>query len=335
MTARRARTRGSRGAGRGRVGENGGVDTAAGAHEARGARAAGGSESGPALAELLAESVDRLGESGIEDPGVDAQLLLAHALGVSRGRLQALAVLGRRLDAEEAARAQELVDERARRVPLQHLTGRAPFRTIELSVGPGVFVPRPETEVVAQYAVDALLAVPSPEPIAVDLCTGSGAIALALAAEVPTARVWAVERSPEALAWAERNVAELGDGRVALVAGDAAAAHRLPALAGLAGQVDAVVSNPPYVPEGMVPRDPEVRHHDPEAALYSGADGLDLIRAISRAARELVRPGGALVLEHAEPQGAAIRALLTADGWRAAATHQDLTRRDRVTTAVR
>lgn len=284
------------------------------------------------VAALLREIETMLAAAGIES-GPDAELLLGHVLGESRGRVQALAVMGGRLRGEDREAALELASERARRVPLQHLTGRGAFRSIELEVGPGVFVPRPETETVAQFAIDALRAVPRPDPIAVDLCTGSGAIALAIANEVSTARVWAVEKSPEAHAWATRNVARLGDDRVELLLGDAADAPRL--LAALLGRVDVLVSNPPYVPSGMVPRDPEVRDHDPALALYSGADGLDLIRVISRVGRELVAPGGALVLEHAEGQGAAIRALLTADGWRAPATHQDLTLRDRATTAVR
>ncbi|MBN9613811.1 MAG: methyltransferase, partial [Actinobacteria bacterium] len=172
------------------------------------------------------------------------------------------------------------------------------------------------------------------ERIAVDLCTGSGTIALALAQEVPTARVWAIEKSREAHAWAQRNVAALGDGRVELLLGDAAdAAVLLPEQ--IVGLVHVLVSNPPYVPADMVPRDPEVRDHDPELALYSGADGLDLVRVISKVGLRLVAPGGTLVLEHAETQGDAIRALLAADGWRAPSTHRDLTLRDRATVALR
>lgn len=291
----------------------------------------GHTEMRAALAQLQGTLVD----GGIEDPGADVELILAHVLGVSRGRVQALSLLGETLTETQWEAARELAEERARRVPLQHLTGRAPFRTIELSVGPGVFVPRPETETVAQFAIDALQLVPSPEPVAVDLCTGSGAIALALAHEVPRARVWAVEKSREAHAWAERNVAEWGDGRVTLLRGDVARLDAIAEVAELAGRVDVLISNPPYVPADMVPRDPEVRDHDPELALYGGADGLDVVRIISRGARDLVRPGGLLVLEHAEQQGAAIRALLATDGWRAAATHQDLTGRDRATTALR
>ncbi|MBO1803951.1 peptide chain release factor N(5)-glutamine methyltransferase [Leucobacter ruminantium] len=280
---------------------------------------------------------ERFADAGIEDPAADAELIVGHVLGVSRGRVQALAVMGRELDGAQLAAVTELADERARRVPLQHLTGRAPFRSIELSVGPGVFVPRPETEMVAQFAIDELLAVPDPSPLALDLCTGSGAIALSIAHEVETARVLAVEKSREAHAWAARNVAEWGDGRVELRLGDVGDldAGRDSEGVPLAGRVSVLVSNPPYVPEGMVPRDPEVRDHDPELALYSGADGLDLIRVISRIGLEAVRPGGLLVLEHAEHQGRAIRELLSADGWRAAATHPDLTGRDRATTARR
>ena len=280
---------------------------------------------------LLAEIRERLEAAAVENPHADAELILAHVLGESRGRVQALSVMGAAVPPEAADAARELTAERARRVPLQHLTGRAPFRGIELSVGPGVFVPRPESEIVAQFAIDALLAVPDPEPLAVELCTGSGAIALSLAAEVPTARVWAVEKSREAHAWAARNVAELGGGRVELLLGDLAEVD----LSALSGRVHVLISNPPYVPDSMVPRDPEVRDHDPELALYGGPDGLDIVRTISRIARDLVAPGGALVLEHAEGQGRAIRDLLSADGWRAAATHPDLTGRDRATTALR
>ncbi|WP_244304696.1 peptide chain release factor N(5)-glutamine methyltransferase [Leucobacter viscericola] len=291
---------------------------------------------------LLEEIRAELAEAGIEDPVADAELIVGHVLQESRGRVQALAVMGSAVTAQQADAIRDLAGERAYRVPLQHLTGKAPFRGIELAVGPGVFIPRPETESVAQFAIDALQQVPSAEPIAVDLCTGSGAIALSLANEVPTARVWAVEKSVEAHAWASRNVTALGGGRVELTLGDIADLDRRDwestqlsrSFAPLRGRVNVLVSNPPYVPADMVPRDPEVRDHDPELALYGGADGLDIVRIISRVARDLLVPGGLLVLEHAELQGRMIRDLLTADGWRAAATHQDLTGRDRTTTAI-
>ncbi|WP_382335240.1 N5-glutamine methyltransferase family protein, partial [Leucobacter soli] len=127
------------------------------------------------IEELLKDVREQLERAGIASPAVDAELIVAHVLGESRGRVQSFAMLGTELDEGRAERIRDLADERARRVPLQHLTGRAPFRGIELDVGPGVFVPRPETETVAQFAIDALAAVPDPAPIAVDLCTGSGA----------------------------------------------------------------------------------------------------------------------------------------------------------------
>lgn len=284
---------------------------------------------------MLAEVCEQLAAAGVESPIVDAELIVAHVLGESRGRVQALALVGGRCSEAQLASVRELAEERARRVPLQHLTGRAPFRSLDLEVGPGVFVPRPETEIVAGLAIEALRMVPDPEPVAMDLCTGSGALALALATEVPTARVHAFELSREAHAWAERNVSSFGDGRVELHLGDVRDLGIAEQFAPLRGGVHVVVSNPPYVPEQMVPRDPEVREHDPELALYGGPDGLDLIRTISSVGFGFVVPGGSIVLEHAEGQGAAIRRLLEADGWRAAATHPDLTGRDRATTALR
>ncbi|GIT81966.1 release factor glutamine methyltransferase [Leifsonia sp. LS1] len=286
---------------------------------------------GPAsVRSVLDRVVAVLSAAGVPDPDVDAELLVGHVLGVSRGRVQALAVMGERLEDAEAERVRELQERRAAREPLQHITGRAAFRSLELNVGPGVFVPRPETEVVAQFAIDALRSVAAPEPVAVDLGTGSGAIALAMATEVPHARVFAVENSPEAFVWTRRNVDESGVANLRPVFIDLA-----DALPDLDGSVDVVISNPPYVPDAAIPRDPEVRLFDPAAALYGGPDGLDVVRTISRVAQRLLRPGGTLVLEHGELQGADIRALLTADGWRAAATHRDLTTRDRATTALR
>ena len=273
--------------------------------------------------------------AGIRNADVDAELLLGHVLGLSRGQVQAKAVTDAAVDPEQRLAVIEAIERRAAREPLQHITGRAPFRSLELAVGPGVFVPRPETESVAQLAIDALLAVPSPAPRAIDLGTGSGAIAIALATEVPHAEVVAVENSPRAFTWARQNARQLAGANLQLVFADLA---QLPAEldgAPLDGSFDVVVSNPPYIPLGAIPRDPEVRLHDPEAALYGGEDGLDVIRAISLRAAALLRPGGTLVLEHGELQGSAIRELLSADGWRAASTHRDLLGRDRTTTALR
>jgi release factor glutamine methyltransferase len=244
--------------------------------------------------------------------------------------VQARIALDAEVADEDAAAIRALVARRAAREPLQHLTGRAPFRGLELAVGPGVFVPRPETEIVAQFAIDALQASATAEPIAVDLGTGSGAIALALATEVPRAHVHAVEASPEAMAWARRNVEESGVENLELVLGDLADAFEE-----LDGTVAVVISNPPYVPTDAVPRDPEVRLFDPAIALYGGADGLDLVRAVSRTGWRLLHPGGTLVIEHGELQGESIRDILRTDGWRAPATHPDLLGRDRATTALR
>jgi release factor glutamine methyltransferase len=271
-----------------------------------------------------------LERAGVPDPAVDAELLVGHVIGEGRGRVQALVAMDSPVEPGIRDAVLGLADRRATREPLQHITGRAPFRSLELAVGPGVFVPRPETEQVVQFAIDALRAVASPEPIGVDLGTGSGAIALAMATEVPHARIVAVENSPEAFIWAKRNIEESGAANARIVFVDLA-----DALPELDGTVDVVISNPPYIPADAIPRDPEVRLFDPERALYGGADGLDVVRAVSRTARRLLHPGGTLVLEHGELQGAEIRALLVADGWRATATHRDFTTRDRATTAIR
>lgn len=279
---------------------------------------------------LLADAVARLAAARVPTPDVDAELLLGHLLGLGRGRLQARLITGLSVDEEHAAAFASAIERRSAREPLQHITGIAPFRSLELAVGPGVFVPRPETEGVAQIAIDALRAVVDPEPIAVDLGTGSGALALALAHEVPHARVIGVENAPEAFIWARGNRERLGLENARIVFDDLARA-----LPELDGTVSVVVSNPPYIPAAAVPRDPEVRLFDPPSALYGGEDGLDVVRSLSATALRLLRSGGVLVMEHGELQGAEIRALLTADGWRGATTQRDLTGRDRATVAVR
>ncbi len=279
---------------------------------------------------LKKSAIDVLAAAGIESPEVDAELLVGHVLGLSRGEVQAKAITGTEVTEVDARAIEDAVGRRAAREPLQHITGRAPFRNLELSVGPGVFVPRPETEQVAQFAIDALLVVASESPIAVDLGTGSGAIALAMATEVPHSTVYGVEVSPEAFHWTERNFRESGTSNATAILGDLA-----DALPELNGTVSVVTSNPPYIPTDAVPRDPEVRLFDPQLALYGGADGLDVVRGVSHTARRLLYPGGTLVLEHGELQAAQIAELLAADGWHAIASHQDLLGRDRATTALR
>ena len=277
---------------------------------------------------MRAWAVDVLARSGVPSPEADAELLLGHVTGLSRGAIQARIIAGGALSVEEHLETVDAVERRAAREPLQHITGHAPFRHLDLRVGPGVFVPRPETELTAQLAIDALLAVPSPSPRVVDLGTGSGAIAIALATEVPHASVTAVENSPVAWWWTKQNANALAGDNLRLVFQDLATA--LPG-----EEFDVVVSNPPYVPDGAIPRDPEVRRHDPAVALYGGPDGLDIVRILSRRALEWLRPGGTLILEHAEIQGEAVRRLLESDGFWAMATHRDLLGRDRVTTALR
>ncbi|MEP6842748.1 MAG: peptide chain release factor N(5)-glutamine methyltransferase [Pseudolysinimonas sp.] len=286
------------------------------------------------VAALREHAIAVLSGAGIRNADVDAELLLGHVLGLSRGRVQAKVITDAALEPEQYLAVIEAVERRAAREPLQHITGRAPFRSLELAVGPGVFVPRPETESVAQIAIDALLAVPSASPRGIDLGTGSGAIAIAMATEVPQAEIVAVENSPRAFIWARQNARDLAGRNLRLVFADLAELPTHLDGAPLDGTFDVVVSNPPYIPLGAIPRDPEVRLHDPEVALYGGADGLDVVRAISRRADALLRPGGTLILEHGELQGAEIRELLAADGWRAAATHRDLLGRDRTTTAL-
>lgn len=218
-----------------------------------------------------------------------------------------------------------LLARRAAREPLQHLTGEAHFRYLTLSVGPGVFVPRPETEVLAGWAVDRVRELDS--PVVVDLCTGSGAIALAIATEVPSARVYAVELGDDAVEWARRNLAGSG---VDLRHGDMADAFRE-----LDGTVDVVVSNPPYIPlEAFESVAPEARDHDPALALWSGDDGLDAMRVVEATAARLLRLGGVVGAEHADVQGEAAPDVFARAGrWADVRDHLDLAGRPRFVTA--
>lgn len=275
---------------------------------------------GVLLAEV-AQATQRLADAGVPSPRNDAEELAAFVHGVKRGELHSVK------DADFDARYWEAIARREAREPLQHITGRAFFRYLELQVGPGVFVPRPETESVVGWAIDAVRAMDVVEPLIVDLCTGSGAIALALAQEVPRSRVHAVELSADALKWTRKNVE---GSRVELRQGDAR-----DAFPELDGQVDLVISNPPYIPltewEYVAP---EARDHDPEIALFSGEDGLDLIRGIERTAHRLLRPGGVVVVEHADTQGGQVPWIFTEErGWADAADHPDLNNRPRFATA--
>jgi release factor glutamine methyltransferase len=250
-------------------------------------------------------------------------------LGRSRGGLLTVADVA----ADDVDRFTALVAQRADRVPLQHLTGRAPFRHLELAVGPGVFVPRPETEQLAEWAMQQLAGVPA--PVVVDLGAGSGALALSIAHEHPGARVTAVERDPGAVEWTRHNAAAraaAGDTPVDVIEGDMTDGRLLPHLD---GAVDLVVSNPPYVPDGAtVPR--EVADHDPPLALWGGPDGLDVVRGLLVTAARLLRTGGLLGIEHADQQGSALPALVRAHGaFTDVEDHADLAGRPRFTTARR
>lgn len=207
---------------------------------------------------------------------------------------------------------------------------------MELEVGPGVFVPRPETERLVELALAELAALGSTDaPRVLEFCAGSGAIALALARALPRSRVVTVEASPEAWSWLRRNVARYGDGRVEARFGRLEEPGITADLERPEAQPTIIISNPPYIPSRNVPQDPEVRRADPDEALFSGEDGLKLIRCILERSEALLSPGGALLLEHDESQGAAIRALFTARGWCDPSTHQDLLGRDRVSRARR
>ncbi|MEW9532800.1 peptide chain release factor N(5)-glutamine methyltransferase [Microbispora sp. NPDC049125] len=276
------------------------------------------------LFDEIALATARLAEAGVPSPRTDAEEIAAFVHGVPRGMLHTVK------DADFDARFWEGVARREAREPLQHITGRAYFRYLSLEVGPGVFVPRPETEVVAGWAIDRLREMDVASPVVVDLGTGSGAIALSIAQEVALAQVHAVEIDPVAYAWARRNVLEHGQGRTTLHPEDLA-----DCLPELDGQVDLVVSNPPYIPPGAIPRDPEVRDYDPSRALYgSGDDGLDEVRAVERTARRLLRPGGFVAVEHADQQGNSVYWVFSEEnGWRDVRLRQDLTGRDRFVTA--
>lgn len=283
--------------------------------------------SGSGLRALLREAAATLAAAGVGSPDHDAAELLAHVLGTTRSGLALLEEVG---DDARAAYA-DLVRRRAAREPLQHLTGTAAFRYVELAVGPGVFVPRPETELLAGWGVAEAQAVLASgrTPVVVDLCTGSGAIALALATEVPQARVYAVELDERAYDWALRNLSGSG---VDLRQGDMAEAFPE-----LDGEVDVVVSNPPYIPlEAFESVAPEARDHDPALALWSGADGLDALRVVERVASRLLRAGGVLGAEHADAQGESAPAVLSGTGrWHDVRDHRDLAGRPRFVTARR
>ncbi|MFV2018012.1 peptide chain release factor N(5)-glutamine methyltransferase [Micromonospora sp. LOL_023] len=285
----------------------------------------------------LAAATAQLAGCGVASARVDAELIAAAVLGIARARL----ALSSGFDVARRARFDELVSRRAAGEPVQYITGSAPFRYLELAVGPGVFVPRPETELLAGAGIDAMRervgvgGAGDRDGTVVDLCSGSGAVALAVAHEVPAARVIAVERSAESLDWLRRNAgrrAAAGDRPIEVVPGDVTDPGLL---AELTGQVDVVLCNPPYVPDGT-PVPPEVAGHDPVEAVFGGPDGLAVIRPVVSRAAVLLRPGGLLGVEHDDSHADAVVELIVADGrFTDVAGQHDLAGRPRYVTAHR
>lgn len=287
------------------------------------------------LKAIIGKATALLAQAQVSSPQVDAELLLAHVVGIQRSQL--LTVVD--LTDEQVSDFELLVARRANRVPLQHLTGVAYFRHLELSVGPGVFVPRPETELLVEAAIKHLKTLNAPR-IAVDLCAGSGAIALSIALEVPGTTVHAVELSDDAFKWLTHNVVdhaaklEAIDSHVIVYHGNAGDGSLL---GDITQQVDAVISNPPYIPSEMIPRDPEARDHDPEMALFSGHDGLDVAREVVLVSADLLKPGGFIGVEHADVQGESVPALFNAqpNTWTEVKDNLDYNQLPRFTTAIR
>jgi len=282
------------------------------------------------LREAITSAAARLAEAGIDSARADAELLAAHAAGTSRGRLALLDVADDAFLDAFLDRFGDAVAQRVRRIPLQHITGTAAFGPVELQVGPGVFIPRPETESLLEWALAQSLPA---DAVIVDLCTGSGALAIALAtalaAERPDARVIAVDDDPCALDYARRNASAT---RVRLIQADVTDPGLLPELI---GTVDLVVANPPYIPAGAQ-LEPEVGQHDPPHALYGGADGMAVIAPIAVRAADLLRPGGLLAVEHDDTTSQATVGVITATGaFDDITAHRDMAGRPRFVTARR
>lgn len=281
------------------------------------------------LRELIRESAATLAAAGVATARTDAELLAAHAAGVDRSALVKLELTGSALDAPQTARYRDLIEARARRIPLQHLTGTAAFGPLSLAVGPGVFVPRPETEALLEWALRRLASEAPAAPVIVDLCTGSGALACALAHRHRNAEVHAVDDSEDALAYARRNTAGTG---IRLHRADITAPGLLPELD---GAVDLVVCNPPYIPEGAR-LEPEVADHDPHHALFGGPDGMAVMAAVAELAARWLRPGGAVGIEHDDTTAEATAAVLHRIGhFDDIVARTDLAGRPRFVTAVR
>ena len=270
---------------------------------------------------LLEAATETLEAAGVASPRNDAELLLTHVTGVPR----ALLLMTARVDDRQRSSFDEMIAARARRVPLQHLTGSAGFRYVDVEVGPGVFVPRPETELLAGWAIEHLSGLNN--PVVVELCAGSGAISLSIVSEAPHALVHAVELDEKAYGWAQTNLSGTG---VDLRLGDMAEAF-----AELDGTVDVVVANPPYIPlDAWESVSAEVRDHDPALALWSGEDGLDAMRVLEQVAWRLLKSGGVVGAEHADAQGESAPAVFTSR-YAQVRDHLDLAGKPRFVTAVK
>lgn len=285
-----------------------------------------------ALRPVIREAEQTLAAAGVHSPHADAEYLAAHVLGVERMRLMMVPMI----TPEQLGEYRALVARRAERVPLQYLTGTAAMGEIDLAVGPGVFIPRPETELLFAWALGQLEALGHEhQPVVVDLCTGSGALALAIAHARPDAQVHAVELDAEALDWAKRNALQLadeGDTPIDLHAGDVTDPD---ILSHLNGKVDIVVSNPPYIPESAR-LDPEVADHDPRRALFGGPDGLDVIRPMIGTIARLLRSDGTVAVEHDDTNGSDVAALFAAHGgFTDVVEHPDLAGKPRFVVARR
>jgi release factor glutamine methyltransferase len=280
------------------------------------------------ISALLQQSAAQLSQAGVLSPEVDSELLAAHCLGITRSELGVAIALNSEFPEEKIAVFSDGVSRRANREPLQHITGLAAFRHLELSVGKGVFTPRPETEQVVSFAMEKIASFE--HPVVVDLCSGSGAIALSFATERPGAKVFAVEKSKEAFEFLKHNSNKYGLGL-----GQLSNVDLQDCLTEMESVADLVISNPPYIPNEAIPVDLEVQLHEPAISLYGGVDGLDVIRQILSKAKQLLRTGGLLVLEHADTQALSIRELLLAEGWINVNSRKDLAGKDRMISATK
>ena len=278
------------------------------------------------ISEALESATDKLTSAGVTSPSVDAELLGCFVLGIERSELTMLSLREELFPEDKIVQFETSVARRVKREPLQHITGLAPFRHIELHVGPGVFIPRPETEQLVELAIEGIKKIE--KPLVVDLCSGSGAIAISLATELEGSRVFSVELSEQAFEFLSNNYQKYGLDTKSAKNEDLANAFDE-----LEAQVDLVISNPPYIPDSAVPVDLEVQLHEPSLALYGGEDGLDVIRRISDRALYLLKPSGLLLLEHADTQAQAISQLLLNQGWQEVISSQDLAGKDRMISA--